>query len=115
MLSLCWVVLIGVYAIVEEQREEAFNHCLKDSLTKELLRAQGREKSDDLISYCSYSSGHANPNPFADIGDIPDTETRVRYVKEYAKLVTLPPLVTLALGLLVAWVVSGFKNVRKRI
>jgi preprotein translocase subunit Sec61beta len=120
MLSLCWVISIGVYAFIGEQRVEAFNHCLKDEdgVTKELQRAQGRDTSAGLISFCSYSSGHATDDPFAELGvrDNPDvnTQTRVKYVKEYAQLITLPPLVTLALGLLVAWVVSGFKSMRKR-
>src|SRR5262245_3349016 len=105
MLSLCWIISIGVYALVQEQQEEAFNHCL--------LQEQDR---DDLntINYCSDSSGYAKAkgNPFAGIYvlDNPNvnTETRVKYVKEYAWLITLPPLITLAFGLLVAWVISGF-------
>jgi hypothetical protein len=35
-------------------------------------------------------------------------KTRAKYVKEYAPLVILPPIVTLGLGLLGVWVVSGF-------
>ena len=113
-LSLCWVISIGAIVWNTEQgrakRLEAANSCVEEE--KEKL---GR---DPEPSVCIERSGVTVEDVAWDLDrralpeffGVPVTVTATvkNYVKDYGAVTLLPPLVTLGLGLLGVWVVSGF-------
>jgi hypothetical protein len=112
-LSLCWIVGVGISAWKQEQgraaRKEAWDRCIEQ---KEIAG----ENSFEQRSVCISSSGFSSIEQYVDETFIyPDTVTWAikKYSREYAALALLPPLFALALGLLGAWVVSGFRGVKK--
>jgi len=81
VLSLCWIAGVGVYAWKQEP---------------------GRSSSQ--FAYETASSPEKQ-NEKEVVGSL-----NVELVKRYVAYVLLPPLITLALGLLGAWVVSSFER-----
>jgi hypothetical protein len=113
-LSLCWVISIAAIAWNTEQgrakRLQAANSCVEQE--KEKL---GRDPDP---SVCMERAGitvkdieldlerRAIPEFFGTPATV--TGTVKNYVKDYGALMLVAPLVTLGLGLLGAWVASGF-------
>ena len=81
VLSLCWIAGVGVYAWKQEP-----------------------ELSSSQLAYETASSPEKQ-NEKEVVGSL-----NVELVKRYVAYVLLPPLITLALGLLGAWVVSSFER-----
>ena len=92
-LSLCWIVLVGLFAWQHDGWMPS-----RTWACFEAKQAQGLNPFD-----CSDRDEQVRlsraPVGLADI---------VAAAKEYAVYALLPPLITFALGLLAAWVVSGF-------
>jgi hypothetical protein len=107
-LSLCWVAVIGVYVWNQEQarakRLEAHISCVKEEGEKR----GGRDLEREIFPMCVDRSGATLEDLAIAFWRVTVTDTIKSYFKEYGALMLLPPLVTLALGLLAAWVLSGF-------
>src|SRR5262245_23305680 len=110
MLSLCWVVSTGaiVWNIEKKSAErlEAHMSCVKEEREK----LSGKDP-DSVFDICAARSGITLKDTAFDRLTVRDTIKS--YFKEYGGLTLLPPLVTLILGLLVAWVASGFKGAKQ--
>ena len=106
--SLCWVVAIGVYAWNQEQarakRLEAHNSCVKEEGEKR----GGNDPEREIFPMCVDRAGATLEDLTMAFWRITLTDTIKSYFKEYGGLMLFPPLVTLALGLLATWVLSGF-------
>jgi hypothetical protein len=107
-LSLCWVAVIGVYVWNQEQarakRLEAHISCVKEEGEK----GGGRDLEREIYPMCVDRSGATLEDLAFAFWRVTVTDTIKSYFKEYGGLMLLPPLVTLGLGLLAAWVLSGF-------
>ena len=107
-LSLCWVIFIGVIVWNIEQnhaeRWETQVSCVKEEKEKQGLS----DSSGDIFSTCAGRSGITAEDFRLTFDRSSVTDTIKSYFKEYGARMFLPPLLTLGLGLLVVWVVSGF-------
>jgi hypothetical protein len=113
-LSMCWVAVIGVYVWNQEQarakRLEAHISCVKEEGEKR--GAKGLER--EIFPMCVDRSGATLEDLTAAFWRVTVTDTIKSYFKEYGGLMLLPPLITLALGLLAGWVFSGFARKGER-
>jgi len=107
-LSLCWVIFIGVIVWnIEQNHAERWE--TQVSCVKEEKEKQGRsDSSGDIFSTCAGRSGITAEDFRLTFDRSSVTDTIKSYFKEYGARMFLPPLLTLGLGLLVVWVVSGF-------
>jgi hypothetical protein len=93
VLSLCWIVALGVFAW-EQAPWKAF-------------RMAACEEAGGNPIDC-YDAERARPEAPVGLSDI--AAVGKRWGKELAVFALLPPLITLVLGLLGVWVVSGFAH-----
>jgi hypothetical protein len=109
-LSLCWVAVIGVHVWNQEQarakRLEAHISCVKEEGEKR----GGKDPEREIFPLCVDRSGATLEDLSAAFWRVTVTDTIKNYFKEYGGLMLLPPLITLAIGLLAAWVLSGFAS-----
>jgi hypothetical protein len=116
-LSLCWIILIGAIVWNIEQnyakRMKAHISCVKEE--QEKLRGKTPDPWDSLFNICVEQSGMTHEDLRLHFARVTVMDTIKSYVNEYGALTLLPPLVTLILGLLSAWVASGFKGAKTRL
>jgi hypothetical protein len=128
VLSLCWIVVVGLYAWAQQPGDAAWS-CFEVEQTtgaNEFVCSRGetfhqsdpvtlkvgdqRVKIDRRFLQLSPEEQNQKVEEIAKALSLKDTLTTatIATIKEYAPYALLPPLVTLVLGLLGAWVVSGF-------
>ena len=96
VLSLCWIVLVGLFAWQNDTLKFA-----RMQACSEAKRAQG---ADAFI--CGLSEEVDEQVRLMSIGVADIATTAI--IEELVAFALIPPLVTLVLGLLGVWVVSGF-------
>jgi hypothetical protein len=132
VLSLCWIVVVGLFAWPYAWRDTAWSCgeigeltrsfqptgktsfvCLEDSLFRHsdpvTLKVGGQSVKVDrqFLQQLSPEEQNRTVAEIAKILSLEDNPTTAT-IKEYAPYALLPPLVTLVLGLLGVWVASGF-------
>jgi hypothetical protein len=105
-LSLCWVGVMGVYVWNQEQarakRLEVQLSCIKE----EGKKSGGKDPDREIFPICVDRSGATLEDLTFAFWRVTVTDTIKSYCKEYGGLLLLPPLVTLALGLLLRRLLS---------
>ena len=108
-LSLCWIVAVGVYVWKQEPWIWS-RHWEVVKTDPELIVDLGGKRVTVERRFLDLSPEEKNET-------VEEIRASIRAsltpVKQYAAVAFLPPLVTLVLGLLGAWVASGFKSLRK--
>ena len=102
-LSAVWLLVAGVFAINDwvEYSDSARATWAFCRMTPDELKALGWKRE----TWCSNRWEFAPPNPFAQFGGIPTPSLLTE-----AGFTLAPPLVVLAFGFVVGWILRGFSK-----